>query len=102
MSGVEVGRQREIVVFVELMNLRPVIINTDFEHLEFAAFEVFVELLNFRHFVNAARTPRAPEIHKYDFASVIAELDQTAALIFYGEFRRFLSDIDEAGIARVL
>ena len=102
MSGVEIGRQGEIVVFVELVNLRPVIVNADFEHLEFAALEVFVKLLNFRHFVNAARTPRSPEIHKYDFAAVIAKLDQPAALIFYGEFGRFLSDIDDAGIARVL
>src|SRR5215475_12098119 len=102
MSGIEISRQREIVVFVELVNLRPVIINTDFEHLEVAALEVFVELLNFRHFVNAAGTPRAPEIHKYDFTPEIAELDQPAALVFYGEFRRLLSDIDDAGIARVL
>src|SRR5215471_7019550 len=102
MTGIEIGRQGQIVVFVELVNLRPVIINTDFEHFEFAVLEVFVELLNFRHFVNAAGTPRAPEIHKYNFAPEIAELDQLAALVFYGEFGRLLSDIDDAGIACVL
>src|SRR5215468_3784189 len=102
MSGIEIGRQGEIVVFVELMNLRPVIIDTDFEHLELAALEALIELLNFRHFVNATGTPRAPEIYKNDFAPEVAELDQPAALIFYGKFGRFLSEIDDAGIARVL
>src|SRR5262249_17485942 len=101
MARIEKGGQRNVVVFVELVDLRPIVIDADRKHLEFPVFERLIESLHFRHFCNTRRTPCAPEIQKYNFAAEIAQLDEFAVPIFDREIRRLLADIDDSRITDV-
>src|SRR5215831_493915 len=98
---IEIRRQYEIVLFVELMDLRPIIIDADFEHLKLAILEHSVEPLNFGHLLDAGRAPGAPEIQKDDFATEIAELDEPPTFILDRKVGCLLADVDNAGIAHI-
>jgi len=101
MPWIEIRRQCEIVLFVELVDLRPIVIDADLEHLKLAILEHLMEPLNFGHFLDAACAPGAPEIQKDDFSAEIAELDEPATFIFDGKVGCLLADIDNTGIAHI-
>src|SRR5262249_13569042 len=98
---IEIRRQCEIVLFVELMDLRPIIVDADFEHLKLAILEHSVEPLNFGHLLDAGRAPSAPEIQKDDFAAEIAALDEPPTFILDRKVGCLLADVDNAGIAHI-
>jgi hypothetical protein len=101
MPWIKIRRQIEIVLFVELMDLRPIVIDADFEHLKLTILEHFMEPLNFGHFLHAACAPGAPEIQKDDFAAEIAELDEPATFILDRKVGCLLADVDHTGIAHI-
>src|SRR5437588_12853731 len=101
MTGIQVRGQIQTVLLIELMDLWPIIINADLEHLKLPAFVGVVESLNFRHFQNATRTPRAPKIQKDDFAAEIAQFNDPAALILDRKIWRLLADINDTRIAGI-
>jgi len=101
MPWIEIRRQIEIVLFVELVDLRPIVIDADLEHLKLAILEHLMEPLNFGHLLDAACAPCSPEIQKDDFAAEIAELDELATFILDGKVGCLLADVDNTGIAHI-
>src|SRR5262249_53220507 len=91
----------EIVLFVELVDLRPVVINTDLEHFKLAILEHLMQPLNLGHFLDASYAPGAPEIQKDDLAAEIAELDEPATFVLDRKVGCLLADIDHTGIAHI-
>jgi len=62
-------------LLVELIHDIPLIVDADRDHLKPAIFELVVENLHLRHFLNAGLAPGRPEIEEDDFSTVVGELN---------------------------
>src|ERR1051326_354170 len=99
MAGIQIRRQRQIVLFVELIHDVPLIVDADGQHLKLPVLVRFEQGFHLRHFLDARQAPGAPDIQKHDLAAIIAQLDGMALLVLDGKIRSLLSDVDDARFA---